>query len=399
MAKPTAKDRSSAAAADMRSMLQGTVTTAPVRPTAETPMRAAPFPAQPLGGTPAARHPVDAAMSRTIRKDLYSLDPRRIVEEGFYVRETDVQDADFAAFLDAVRERGEIDQPISVRTRVISPQEKRYVLVWGMRRLRAALALGLTHVPVRDFGEIDETAAIRLQLQENLNRKEMTPLETAIAFWELNQRGVAGADIARDNARTKGYVSALLNAGQAIAALSVEERRALAAPGRFRVRDAQALMAVKGTESRVEALRSLLRAPMPTPDAAHGEGEPSGAGDAASSAPPVASVDPGTKPSASLGRTRRDDEDGPFHVRSLRGGRGRVVRIRWHDQDLRERPQEFVARFADFLQQEVDHLHARLAALEAASPPSATQAADFQAAKDRALKLAAWLRDDEGRAG
>jgi hypothetical protein len=75
------------------------------------------------------------------------------------------------------------------------------------------------------------------------------------------------------------------------------------------------------------------------------------------------------------------------------------VRIRWHDQDLRERPQEFVSRFADFIQQEVDHLHARLAALETTLPPSATQAADFQVAKERALKLASWLREEGGRAG
>ena len=379
-------------------MLQGTVASGKGRPASEAvptgPTGAPSLPPGVLGST--MRHPADGAMSRTIRKDLYSLDPRRIVEEGFYVRENDVQEPDFGSFVDAVRERGEIDQPISVRTRAVSPQEKRYVLVWGMRRLRAALALGLTHVPVRDFGEIDETAAIRLQLQENLNRKEMTPFETAMAFRELSQRGVTGADIARDNARTKGYVSALLNAGQAIAELTPEERRALAAPGRFRVRDAQALMAVKGTEARVEALRALLRTP-------HHPSDPT------EEAVDDVAVEQGeqTEPSRptaprselSLGRTRRDDEDGPFHVRQLRGGRGRVLRIRWHDHDLRERPQEFVSQFADFIQQEVDHLHARLAALETAMPPSATQAADFQAAKDRALKLASWLREEGGGAG
>ena len=395
MAKPSAKDRSTAAAADIRSMLQGTVAsgmTVPAVSPGTTGRAEAP------GG--AARHPADGAMSRTVRKDLYSLDPRRIVEEGFYVRETDVDDADFTAFLEAVRQRGEIDQPISVRTRIISPQEKRYILVWGMRRLRAALALGLPHVPVRDFGEIDETAAIRLQLQENLNRKEMTPVETALAFWELSQRGVAGADIARDNARTKGYVSALLNAGQAIAALTAEERHVLSAPGRFRVRDAQALMALKGSEARVDALRTLLRAPAPTTDDADGTDLGESTGDAGHRET-ASSVDtaPTAGKTSSLGRSRRADEEGPFHVRTLRGGRGRVVRIRWHDQDLRDRPREFVERFAGFLQQEVDHLHARLAALETALPPAATQAAEFQAAKERALRLASWLREEGGRAG
>jgi ParB-like chromosome segregation protein Spo0J len=252
---------------------------------------------------------------------------------------------------------------------------------------------------VRDFGEIDETAAIRFQLQENLNRKEMTPVETALAFWELSQRGVSGADIARDNARTKGYVSALLNAGQAIAALTPEERRALAAVGRFRVRDAQALMAVKGTAARADALRALLRTPAPA--AADDEAADEAADDTGDKASNEAAHDAEPTPAtnAPLGRSRRADEDGPFHVRALRGGRGRVVRIRWHDQDLREHPREFVERFAEFLQQEVDHLHARLAALETALPPAATQAAEFQAAKERALRLAAWLREEGGRAG
>lgn len=378
-------------------MLRGTLPPAPSDGLPAAPATVAPF------DRAAARHPADGAMSRTIRKDLYSLDPRRIVEEGFYVRETDVHDADFAAFVDAIRERGEVDQPISVRTRAVSPQEKKYILVWGMRRLRAALALGLPHVPVRDFGEIDETAAIRFQLQENLNRKEMTPLETALAFRELHARGVSGAEIARANARTKGYVSALLAAGQAIAELTADERRALAAPGRFRVRDAQALMAVKGSDARRDALRTLLQ----RPTAAGTARDASDAGEATDTSEPI--PDDGTTPDTPqsdagaaaavtatppLGQTRRHDEEGPFHAWPLRGGRGRVVRIRWHDQDLRDRPHDFVAQLTEFLQQEVGHLHARLAALENTQPPSATQAADFEAAKDRALQLASWLRTD-----
>lgn len=420
----------SSAVADMRNLLQDTVAASRPRPastpelTTDGPEAAGDGPASrrapgtapgALGG--ATRHPADGAMSRTVRKDLYSLDPRRIVEEGFYVRETDVQDADFTAFVDAVRARGEIDQPISVRTQIVSPQERRYILVWGMRRLRAALALGLPHVPVRDFGALDETAAIRLQLQENLNRKDMTPAETALAFWELHRRGVSGADIARDNARTKGYVSALLHAGQAIAALDPADRHALMAPGRFRVRDAQALMAIKGDDARLNALRALVTrsvdGPLADADPAQETADPDTAvgsvgvtqGREADGAPDAPSGDDAGAPKspdpqpATLGRARRADEDGPFYVRPLRGGRGRVLRIRWHDHDLRDQPHAFVARFTDFLQQEVDHLHTRLAALETASPPSATQAADFQAAKDRALKLASWLREGASRAG
>jgi hypothetical protein len=150
-------------------------------------------------------------------------------------------------------------------------------------------------------------------------------------------------------------------------------------------------MAVKGAGARVEALRVLLRTPAPASDADEAVDR--------RDAPGVRDPQESGVPAASLGRARRTDEEGPFHVRALRGGRGRVVRIRWHDQDLRERPQEFVERFATFLQQEVDHLHARLATLETSLPPSATQAADFQAAKDRALRLAAWLREAGGRVG
>ena len=375
-------------------------------------------------------------MSRTIRKDLYNLDPRRIIESGFYVRESDIADAEFAAFVDAVRARGQIDQPISVRTRAISPQERQYILVWGMRRLRAALALGLSHVPVRDFGELDETGAIRLQLQENLNRKEMTPAETAVAFWELHQRGVTGTDIARDNARTKGYVSALMNAGQVITMLTPDERRALAAPGRFRVRDAQALTTIKGIDARVEALRTMVvqpparsadddaasdaRARGPeTPDERSPEqrvpderalhdvpaeqvSTPSDAreaGQGGDSAAPGTPARRGRGGRAPLGQPRRADEDGAFHVRLVRGGRGRVLRVRWHDDDLRAAPQEFVARFATFLREEVDHLHARLAALETASLPATTHRAEFEAAKRRALALATWLQTEGGAAG
>jgi ParB family transcriptional regulator, chromosome partitioning protein len=80
---------------------------------------------------------------------------------------------------DSVKENG-IIQPLLVRPRTAGG----YEIVAGERRYRAALKVGLRHVPVvvRQLSD-DETLA--LALIENLIREDIGPLETARAFQRL----------------------------------------------------------------------------------------------------------------------------------------------------------------------------------------------------------------------
>lgn len=80
----------------------------------------------------------------------------------------------------SIREHG-IIQPLIVSR---NPGTDQYTLVAGERRLRAASLAGLSMVPVilRTVSELEQ---LELALTENLQRSDLTPLETAEAYRQL----------------------------------------------------------------------------------------------------------------------------------------------------------------------------------------------------------------------
>jgi ParB family chromosome partitioning protein len=102
-------------------------------------------------------------------KDIHpdSNQPRRIYDQ-----------ASMEELTQSVREKG-ILQPILLR-----PNGKGYILVCGERRFRAAGTAGLTDIPAVIRVLTDEEA-LELQIIENLQRKDVHPMEEAVAFKSL----------------------------------------------------------------------------------------------------------------------------------------------------------------------------------------------------------------------
>ena len=85
-------------------------------------------------------------------------------------------------------------QPVIVRTRA----DGAYELIAGERRLRAARLAGLDTIPsiVRDAEAA--TDSLELALIENLQREDLNPIETALAYRELIDRfGLTHEAVAR----------------------------------------------------------------------------------------------------------------------------------------------------------------------------------------------------------
>lgn len=115
----------------------------------------------------------------------------------------------------SIRERGVL-QPLLVRP-AATPKDARpglsdvYEIVAGECRWRAATLAGLAHVPciVR---MLDDQAALDAQIVENLQRRDLTPLEEAAAFQaRLKAAGDAGAkfgvaDLAHKIGKAKRWV-------------------------------------------------------------------------------------------------------------------------------------------------------------------------------------------------
>lgn len=67
---------------------------------------------------------------------------------------------------------------------IVTQKNGRYELIAGERRLRAAKILGLTAVPAI-VRQADEQQKLELALVENLQREDLNPIETAIAYRKL----------------------------------------------------------------------------------------------------------------------------------------------------------------------------------------------------------------------
>ncbi len=92
----------------------------------------------------------------------------------------------------SIKEKGVL-QPIGVRK-----VKDKIVLIYGERRYRAAKAVLTAHkdrttIPAVVFEEMTDEEALELQIIENLQRKDVHPVEEAIAF--KNLLGVKGFDI------------------------------------------------------------------------------------------------------------------------------------------------------------------------------------------------------------
>lgn len=92
------------------------------------------------------------------------------------------EDESFQELIKSIQEKG-IIQPIVVR----KISEGLYECIAGERRLRAAKKLGLKTIPVI-IKELSDEEALLISIMENLQRKDLNPLEVALAYKNLMEK-------------------------------------------------------------------------------------------------------------------------------------------------------------------------------------------------------------------
>lgn len=128
-------------------------------------------------------------------------------------------------------------------------------VVCGHRRLRAAKLAGLKEVPVV-IRELDDRTALEVQIAENMERKDLTPLEQADALERLRgEFGYTLKDIAERLDKAHGWVAEMLTLGKLIASA----RKALAAE---RIDYSTAVLIARLGNDRLQAI-ALERATTP----------------------------------------------------------------------------------------------------------------------------------------
>jgi len=112
------------------------------------------------------------------------------IDSNPYQPRAEFDEVELAALADSIREHGML-QPILVRKAV-----GRYQLISGERRLKAAIRAGWTEVAAR-VREADDREMAELAIVENLQRKDLNPLEKAASFQQyLEQYGCTQEELA-----------------------------------------------------------------------------------------------------------------------------------------------------------------------------------------------------------
>lgn len=128
-----------------------------------------------------------------------------------------------------------------------------YQLIAGERRLQAARRAGLTRVPVV-IREATDAQMLELALVENIQRKDLNPIEEAVAFKRLSEDfSLTQEQIARRVGRGRVSVANTLRL------LSLEEDiRASIASGQISEGHARALLAIDDRATRLDAWRKIV---------------------------------------------------------------------------------------------------------------------------------------------
>jgi ParB family chromosome partitioning protein len=152
-----------------------------------------------------ARAPAEAATTETSLREL----PVDLLSRGRYQPRVDMREETLTELAESIRAQGVV-QPIVVRPVPTTDGERRYEIVAGERRWRAAQLAGLDTIPalIRD---IPDEAAVAVALIENIQRENLNPIEEARSLKRLvDDFGLTHEQAAEAVGRSRVAVSNLL---------------------------------------------------------------------------------------------------------------------------------------------------------------------------------------------
>ncbi len=165
-----------------------------------------------------------------------------------YQMRTRFEDGKIDELASTIKENG-VFQPLVVR-----PENGRYMLVAGERRLRAARKAGLEEVPCIEK-DVDDDSALILSLIENIQRENLSPVEEASAYERMSEEfSMSQKEIAARVGKSRSAVANIMR----LLTLP-EELIDLVAEGSISAGHARALLAVPDPEKRRRLAGRIVR--------------------------------------------------------------------------------------------------------------------------------------------
>ena len=130
--------------------------------------------------------------------------PIESIEPNPYQPRQDFSEAELDEMAQSIREKG-ILAPL-----LVSKVESGYQLIAGERRWRAAQRAALTHIPVV-IKEATPSESLELALIENIHRKDLNPIEEALAYSKLlEDTGATQETLAKRVGKDRSTITNLL---------------------------------------------------------------------------------------------------------------------------------------------------------------------------------------------
>lgn len=149
---------------------------------------------------------------------------------------------------DSIRQHG-IIQPL-----IVTRKDDHYELIAGERRLRASKIVGLKEVPVI-VREEQELKKLELALIENLQRENLNPLETAVAYKKLlDEFNITQEEVSKKVGKARSSVANALR----LLSLPLEAQTALA-EGKISEAHAKFLLGLDSLDKQINMLKKILR--------------------------------------------------------------------------------------------------------------------------------------------
>lgn len=139
---------------------------------------------------------------------------------------------------------------------LVRPYAGRYRLVHGERRWRAATSLGWSEIPA-EIRELDDETARWLQLVENVNRADLSPVEEARAFRVMLCGGITQQALAERIGKTRTYVAQKLRLLDLPASLALLFDAGVLSEGHVRQ-----LLRIRGIYTPTHTFAAVTSAPM-----------------------------------------------------------------------------------------------------------------------------------------
>jgi len=176
---------------------------------------------------------------------LLLLDIKRIQPNRYQPR---VDFGKLEGLVDSIRENG-IVQPIIVRQ-----EADGYRLIAGERRWRAAQIAGVERIPAI-VRKVSDDRLLQIALIENIQRKELNPIEEARAYEVLlNDLKLSHAEVAKRVGRDRSSVS------NSLRLLKLDEKiQTLIREGSVSLGHAKAIMAIPDAETQIKVAEEVAR--------------------------------------------------------------------------------------------------------------------------------------------